>query len=173
MITRNYQMDESTDVTRSWTGGSFERRRPVLGADLLIRPTVPPRVLIVDDDPVFQRLMARIAVKESLNITAVGSMEELDGIADWNFDVAIIDYLLGPVTGIDLVRYLENASTCPPVVLVSHTRKIETNVWPVSVRDFVHKALGPYAVLDAAYEVFEIDRITQKIHGGNRKRSAS
>ncbi len=152
----------------------------ILGADLLIRPEVPPRVLIVDDDPVFLRLMGRIAAKENLEVTFARSMEELRGIPDWDFDVAIVDYLLGPITGIDLVEYMETITESPPVVLVSHSRQVEGAAWPESVRDFVHKALGPYAVMDAAYEAFDIDRIYKKMRvgrgfmfGRNPKRQAS
>jgi hypothetical protein len=78
--------------------------------------------------------------------------------------------MLGPITGLELARYFEHQTPGMTVVMISERRQIEATRWPNSVRDFVHKALGPYAILDAALEAHELVQIERRMGGSKRGR---
>lgn len=136
-----------------------------LGAQLMREPRLIPRILLVDDDPTYARIFQRIAANHKVPITVCTSLDDIGALGNLNFDVAIIDYDLGAVTGVELTTYLErNFPTNLPVILISQTRQLISRRWPDSIKDFVHKALGPYAVLEAAFDAFEVERIHREIN---------
>ncbi len=62
-----------------------------------------PRILVVDDEPVFGKIIAEAARRSGMEVTVCKSVEELAKCKDWRFDVAILDYDLGEdgaVTGV-------------------------------------------------------------------------
>ncbi|MFK7872683.1 MAG: response regulator [Oligoflexales bacterium] len=130
--------------------------------NLACRLKEAPHVLLVDDDPVYGRIMQRVASQNSVFLTYISTVEEFP--KDQDFDVAVIDYDLGSVTGFEMAHYLESLSNIDiPVILVSQSEQKETKQWPTMIREFVHKDLGPYAVLEAVFEAFDISKIHEKI----------
>lgn len=127
-----------------------------LWADVHARTNVLPRILLVDDDPSFGKIMKRVAAKVGLlgpEITICRTLEEFAALTDWKFDIVIMDYDLGAVTGFELTTYIEHfTKEQVPVLLVSQTNQERSRTWPRSIRGFVHKELGPLAILDAAIE---------------------
>lgn len=135
-----------------------------LSASLLLQPRTTPKILLVDDDPMYGKILQRLAANHKVSITFCSSLEELGQLDTLDFDVGIIDYNLGAVTGVELTTYLEHTlPTDLPIILISQTRQLVSRRWPDSIRDFVHKAMGPYAVLDAAFEAHEIAQIQKEI----------
>lgn len=114
-----------------------------------------PRVLLVDDDETFGKIMARIAQREGIPLTYFSSVKEFNRLSKLNFDVAIIDYDLGTITGLQLSEIIERYLQKIPVVLVSQYRHIDPKYWPRCVRNFVHKAVGPYQIFAALFDVHE------------------
>jgi CheY-like chemotaxis protein len=121
-------------------------------SDFLVREDAPiPRILIVDDDPVFCRLMAAIGEKMGVQVEYRGSLKELyKALPKLKFDAAIVDYDLGCVTGVQLSRYLEKVSRGKPLILVSNYKDIPRGGWSNSVRAFVGKGSGEVAILRQA-----------------------
>ncbi len=119
-------------------------------------PVLKPHVLLVDDDPVFGKIMAQYARKFGYTLTYVASVENLPDLNHTAFDVAILDYDLGAVTGVELASYFESCCTPLPIVMVSQSKHDERGDWPGAVHEFVHKSLGPYAILDAAVDAQKI-----------------
>ncbi len=76
------------------------------------------------------------------------------------FDVAIIDYDMGAVTGTEITSYIEGVSNdAIPVVIVSQSTRKSSPYWPQTVSKFVHKSVGPYAVFDAAFEAYGVRKV--------------
>lgn len=110
-----------------------------------------PRILIVDDDPIFCRLMAAIGERMGVLIEYRSSLKELYKVLPkLKFDAAIVDYDLGCVTGVQLSRYLERVSHGKPLILVSNYRNIPRGGWSHSVRAFVGKGAGEADILRQA-----------------------
>ncbi len=116
--------------------------------------TSMPRLLVVDDDPTFGKIMERAASKKSAHVTYCESIEDFGALRNWDYDVVIMDYDLGAVTGFELTTYLEQFTAAQvPVILVSQTQRVKSPHWPDAIRKFVHKSLGPFAILEAAVQV--------------------
>ena len=121
-----------------------------------------PRIVLIDDDPIFCEMMRTAAEKMRIKMTVIDDPAALSGvIAKGRVDVVILDYDLGPVTGIDVAAVLGPI----PSLLTSRTcRHIpETDQWPDSVVGFVPKKLGVMAILETTLDIyFERRRQTQE-----------
>ena len=77
-----------------------------------------------------------------------------------------MDYHLGDVTGCQLTDQLEDtANERAPVILVSNSYQAKTDAWPENIREFVHKNLGPNAIIDATIEVKRLLNTQRRIKG--------
>ena len=114
-----------------------------------------PHVVLVDDDPVFGRLLQKVAEKERMHLTIISSPREAyRALPTMRFDVGLFDYDLGVVTGIQLCNYLQQEGREVPVLLVSCSEKAEKWKWPASIRKYVSKNVGPYTILTVAREIY-------------------
>jgi len=114
-------------------------------------PKPCPHILLVDDDPIFGKCMEALAKLEKLPFTYMVSPRDLyqqrppDDIA-----VILLDYNLGPVTGVQLANYLESHGRKIPIVLVSASSLIPTEDWPKMVKACIAKSEGTKAILELA-----------------------
>lgn len=81
-----------------------------------------PRVLVVDDEDLIGRALSRYLLKRGYEIIATNSPgTAMSLIQEEYFDVIISDVMMGPVSGIDLVRKLRNFNSESKVMLMSGT----------------------------------------------------
>lgn len=95
-----------------YRGFENSKRSFLYGGDVL-KPTSYPRILVVDDDPIFGKIINRSANELGANVTFCQSIREFGVLGqNWEeYDVAIIDCDLGAINGCELVEYME-ASNC-------------------------------------------------------------
>ena len=130
----------------------------------IIQPVEKSRILLVDDDPVFAKIIKRAAEFRGVSLAHCSTLDEFAKLQQSEYDVLIMDYDLGAVTGLELASYYEKFSAAEtPVILVSKTARLDTRKWPDSIREFVHKDLGPLAILSAAFEAHDVSLIHKKI----------
>ena len=117
-----------------------------------------PRLLLVDDDPIFGKIMTRLAEQSRVNLTCCRSLDELGQKVWWNFHAGIIDYDLGTANGIELIQTMEKTLGTLPVILVSQGNAISVPIsqWPTSIKAFIHKTLGHVAILEAALAAHDL-----------------
>lgn len=114
-----------------------------------------PRILLVDDDVTFGKIMKKMADRLDLPLLYCSSVNELTSLRKSNYDIGIFDYDLGTVTGLQLSDIVERYLGRIPVLLVSSYGRIEPKKWPESVRGFVPKSRGFYAILSEACRVYQ------------------
>ena len=147
---------------------SSQRQSPKSAAQPFVRPVQSTRdvrkspvalaqlpILLIDDDRSFGAILKRSAAKAGLNITVC---HDLDGLATQMnsfFAVAIVDYDLGSVTGFEIVKYLENQAWNTPFVFISQSDLPRHERQTHNERNFIHKALGPGAIINAVFEAHE------------------
>jgi two-component SAPR family response regulator len=112
-----------------------------------------PRILLVDDDVIFGKIMLKIAQREQIPLTFYSSVKALGQLSHLQADVGLVDYDLGSITGIQLTDFLERYLQEIPIILISQYRHIGSKHWPNSVVDFVPKSVGSYGILNAAFRV--------------------
>jgi DNA-binding response OmpR family regulator len=113
-------------------------------------PKPAPRMLLVDDDPLFCRSVRHAAKKLGLDLTVCTTVGQVTSLQSGvPFDVAILDYFFGELTAFQLADLLDGEV---PVLLVSNTsaRQLSSDTWPGGIERFVHKNLGVDAILAEA-----------------------
>jgi two-component system nitrate/nitrite response regulator NarL len=82
---------------------------------------MPPRIVIVDDDPSFLKTVRRLL--EAQGFSVVGeALNGHDGIAaalELAPDVVLVDVNLPDIDGFEVVKRLADGGSAPPVVLTS------------------------------------------------------
>lgn len=79
-----------------------------------------PKVLIVDDDVLLQRIVARVVSKAGFATTVVGSGEDaLESLGGEQADVVLLDLQLPQMSGIETLRRIRAAYPDVPVVVMS------------------------------------------------------
>lgn len=138
--------------------------RVSLGPDDLLRPNRTVRMLVIDDDESFLRIMERAARRKGITLKVCQNADEAARLSDDQFDVLVVDYMLGEESGLDAAAMWEHGPNDKPVILISQTTRIPpTKRWPGAMREFVHKRLGPFAIIEAAIEAVEISELQNSI----------
>jgi len=120
-----------------------------------MNPPKIPRLLLIDDDPAFGKIMTKLAQRFSVALTTCRSLADLGPLRGWTFDAALVDYHLESASGITAIRELERHFQDLPVILISQTYKAEEDEssWPGSIKDFCRKSGGLDSLLIAAVAV--------------------
>lgn len=85
------------------------------------------RILIVDDDPFFLRVMSRILEREHFAVeTAPGIEAAGDILGTRAFDVIISDLRLPDGDGVDLVESLRRSGNLTPVVILTAYGEVDS-----------------------------------------------
>lgn len=107
------------------------------------------RILLIDDDEVFGRLMQRYCTELGVTLLYCSSVKQLEGYALNTVDLLICDFELQNINGLQLVRALGRRGSVLPVLLVSAYRDLGKVLTPTSP-PFIAKAKGPEAILKEA-----------------------
>ena len=108
-------------------------------------------VLLVDDDPLFGRIMMAAAEQAGVSLTYSSNPKLLYRHVPLKpFDVVILDYNLGLVTGLQFARFLEERGKSVPTILISAHGQIDECRWPGSIRKSLDKSIGATSILEFA-----------------------
>ncbi|MDA9951411.1 response regulator [Oligoflexaceae bacterium] len=109
------------------------------------------KILLIDDDPIFGRIFLKMAQSKGKEVAYCESIDSLGNLNAQEFDVAIVDYDLGHVTGVELASYIEKFALSPmPIVLVSQSHRNLAGEGSQDICKFIHKSQGHEAIIEAA-----------------------
>lgn len=118
-----------------------------------------PRILVIEDDPDFSRLLAahvharwpgaRVLVRDPSRQPLL--KDDFDGT---RYDLILLDYQLGPLNGLDLLKKFRENPRCPPIIMVTGTghERLVVQVVKAGAADYIPKPEMTYDVLVAAME---------------------
>ena len=115
-------------------------------------------ILLIDDDPEFGAVVQTLAAAKGIPLVYYQSLMDMGTFARLGeFDVAIIDYKMDALNGIEVAEYIEVFFSDIPVILVSaaNLEDISEALWPRCVRRFVSKDIGVYGILNSAMELVQ------------------
>jgi CheY-like chemotaxis protein len=118
-----------------------------------------PRVLLVDDDPIFCRRLARAAKQNHIPLSTCSSTQEMEAIRQYSmYDVALIDYYLGDCTAPEIIPMFKGKV---PVILISENGSagLADAPWPAPVKRFVSKSEGVQVILEEALRVINLQSV--------------
>jgi DNA-binding NtrC family response regulator len=113
-----------------------------------------PNILLVDDDEIFGKVMVAMARDKGLSLTYVQSVRDAYHLSEREFDIAIVDYDLGIVNGIQLASFFEKHLKPQMVILTSAHSGIEKKDWPALIKGFLPKGNGAASILKEAVALF-------------------
>ncbi len=116
---------------------------------------MPPTILIADDDPVIQKLLAVNFEMEGYRVvTASDGAEALERVGSDHPDLAVLDVMMPRVDGLDVVRTLRaDSATCtmPIILLSAKAQAVDINRGLEAGADvYVTKPFDPAELLDKA-----------------------
>lgn len=114
------------------------------------------KAVLIDDDPLFCTLFAQFAKKLGVTVHYYHSVTELAyNLVHERYDVAIVDFDLGTVTGVDLAAALPMLLGDMPVIIISGDDRDRELFKPKELKivDFCLKNTGPWHILGRACEV--------------------
>src|ERR687887_2825531 len=85
-----------------------------------------PRILLVDDEPSVQKLLAYPLRKEGYDVvSALDGREALNRLREDDFDLVVLDVMLLKVDGLDVCRQIRARSTVPIIMLTAKAEEID------------------------------------------------
>lgn len=112
-------------------------------------PLVPIKIILLDDDPTFAKVLSRYTKYKNIELTCCQNVSEFaDHLSENSYDIAIVDYFLDSCTGSDVADCVKET----PILLVSRKSNWiqATPDLPESIVDFVHKKYGADVILNLA-----------------------
>jgi CheY-like chemotaxis protein len=133
------------------------------------RSACPKRLILIDDDLVFIRMMAGAAAASGVSLDCFASLLDVGFVGNLaNYDGAIVDFDLGTMSGIEVSAYLAAFLRRMPMVLISGSERQLPQRSGGGARLFVHKREGCPAILAAALRTLhEGDGPTLENGGGS------
>ena len=120
---------------------------------------MPFRILIVEDDPDINCLLARILAKAGYDTTSAFSGSEARLLKPRSFDLVLLDLMLPGATGEELIEEIRRDSTGPIIVISAKGQEDKLNVLKSGADDFISK---PFDVEEVQVRVQTLLRRTRE-----------
>lgn len=115
------------------------------------------RVLLVDDDPTFRRVMGSELTRRGYGVeTCASGREALEASASSDADVILLDLKLPDMDGIDVLRELRSRGTPAGIIVLTGHGTIDTAVRAIR--------LGAYDYLEKPCPIAKLEMAVQKTH---------
>ena len=89
----------------------------------------PGRILVVDDDPYFLRVLSRLLSAENFQVkTAEGAAQAAQVLQHENFDVVVSDLRLPDGDGLTILQELRKTGAETPVVILTAYGEVESYI---------------------------------------------
>lgn len=114
-----------------------------------------PRIVLIDDDPVYGAVIGRWAKLEGVELDVFHSLDDLGFVGLLaQYDVAIVDYDLGQINGKDVADYMTTLFGNKPMIMISGVdRSQEMMQCPSCVKAFMKKSAGYEKILNTALSI--------------------
>ncbi len=114
-----------------------------------------PRIVLIDDDPVYGAVIGRWAQLEGVELDVFHSLDDLGFVGLLSkYDVAIVDYDLGEINGKDVADYMTTLFGNKPMIMISGVdRSKEMMNCPSCVKAFMKKSAGYEKILNTAVNI--------------------
>ncbi len=114
-----------------------------------------PRIVLIDDDPVYGAVIGRWAQLEGVELDVFHSLDDLGFVGLLSkYDVAIVAYDLGDINGKDVADYMTTLFGNKPMIMISGVdRSKEMMNCPSCVKAFMKKSAGYEKILNTAVNI--------------------
>ncbi len=117
-----------------------------------------PRLLLIDDDPVFGHIMEQTADHLKVDLDVVQSVDQVGFIAGMKeYDIIIVDQNMQFMSGMEVAAYISSFFETKTVILISSSPVVKDGGLglPSFVSAFISKDEGYYRVLKKALATYQ------------------
>ena len=102
-------------------------------------------ILVVDDEEMIRKLIAKYAVYEGHSVTeAADGMEAIEQVKNGNFDLMVIDIMMPELDGFSACREIRKFSQIPIIMLSARGEEYDKiNGFELGIDDYVVKPFSP------------------------------
>jgi DNA-binding response OmpR family regulator len=118
------------------------------------KATVPPRVLVADDEPHIRRILTTLLESAGFEADAVADgAQAIDALrrTDRHYDLVLLDLMMPAFTGLDVlveIRALPHRQALPAVILTAKGQDADRErAYQLGAADFVTKPFSPKKLL--------------------------
>ena len=131
------------------TDGSADARIALGCQTALMEPVLPPRILVVDDEPPIVELVTGYLEREGWSVSsAADGIAALEAVRRLDPDVVILDVMLPGLDGIEVCRQLRGFSDAYVLVLTARGEEMDRIVGlTVGADDYLVKPFSPREVV--------------------------
>jgi len=125
-----------------------------------------PKILLIEDDISFCKLLERFLIKKAFEVTIAFSAEEARlAIKNESFDLILTDLRLPDSDGIGLMKEFKNSNPDIPVVLMTGYSDVNTAVKAIKngAADYISKPFNPDEVLLVITNALQSDNVSEEI----------
>ncbi len=136
----------------------------VAAADLSPKPSVPPRVLIVDDDELVLRSLSRALSVAGMNVTAISDpCQAMSAVTAETFDAVLCDIRMPQMSGLTLAQYVRSAYPDLPIMLMTGNPQLESAIECVhiGVQEYLPKPIDASKLRAAVSRAVNIHRLAR------------
>ncbi len=107
--------------------------------------TPKPHVLIVDDDSEIRDLLSRFLSKHDFRVTTAKDAREMhQAMADWSFDLLVLDLMMPGEDGLSICRQVRSESNIPIIMLTAMGEEVDRIIGlEVGADDYMAKPFNP------------------------------
>ncbi len=107
--------------------------------------TPKPHILIVDDDAEIRDLLSRFLSKHEFRVTTAKDGKEMrQALADWSFDLLVLDLMMPGEDGLTLCRHVRSESSIPIIMLTAMGGDVDRIIGlEVGADDYMAKPFNP------------------------------
>ena len=107
--------------------------------------TPKPHILIVDDDSEIRDLLNRFLSKHDFRVTTARDGREMrQAMADWSFDLLVLDLMMPGEDGLSLCRQVRSESDIPIIMLTAMGEDVDRIIGlEVGADDYMAKPFNP------------------------------
>lgn len=116
------------------------------------------KLLIVDDDPAFNKMLSNYLLRNKFEVESAHSAQSaLTLIASNTFDLVLTDYKLPKMNGLELIATIKKKTPQLPVILITNYSDIRTAVQSIKLGayEFVNKPVIPDELLKTIHRAIE------------------
>jgi CheY-like chemotaxis protein len=123
-----------------------------------------PKILVIDDDPMFCYAFQRFARLRQVPVNTFDSFGDFEKERNWSYDMVIMDYDLGSLDGVEFAEYIEDTIGYVPTLMISSTDRQQDydSPWPEIIEGFSNKKKGLDNIFDDAIRTYAIGRMRRK-----------
>ncbi len=107
---------------------------------------MPEKILIADDDPAIRRLLEKVILSnDMLPVLADSGAKALELLSAQDFDLILMDVMLGDMEGFDVIKKLRERGIKTPVIIVSGRNEDYDSLYGLSIGadDYITKPFRP------------------------------